>query len=461
MGGPGSGRLEDPAKRLIGFNQPTPTGPDSMYLPNVSAVQPAVLKTSPAVNVSAETDPIYSAWIAGPPNVSEFTNDVPYLSSYTETDPVFMSLSGAFTQQTYSTDLSGAHAITSGAATTHINDATIHYVDPGFTLQNYSTALSGAHAITSGAATAHINDNTQAHSDYLLNTGDTATGNYTIDTPTFHIDSTNHRVGIGTTSPSQKLYVDGGQISVSHTTGIINTISSTGTNAVYHTFTNTGGTAYVGLENSAGNGLSSGGTAYAFDITGPAADIPIQFATGASNLVRMTILGNGNVGIGTTGPGYKLTVAGGDIAIDTEKKIYLDGGGDTYITEVTANRIELFASSVGLYAVDNEWNVGFNSNSNVEMKINNAGYQSGATQFRDLGIYDGKGTNILFVDGSAGNVGIGLTAPSTKLHISGGSFTISNTTAPATPSGAGRIFVSGGACWFIGSSGTQTRLAVA
>jgi hypothetical protein len=40
---------------------------------------------------------------------------------------------------------------------------------------------------------------------YLLNTGDTATGDYTFDTDTFHIDSTNNRIGIGTESPTAKL----------------------------------------------------------------------------------------------------------------------------------------------------------------------------------------------------------------------------------------------------------------
>jgi len=44
---------------------------------------------------------------------------------------------------------------------------------------------------------------------FIKNDGDTATGDYTFDTDTFHIDSTNDRVGIGTTSPSEKLEVVG------------------------------------------------------------------------------------------------------------------------------------------------------------------------------------------------------------------------------------------------------------
>jgi hypothetical protein len=46
-------------------------------------------------------------------------------------------------------------------------------------------------------------------SGYLLNTGDTATGDYSFDGTTLHIDSVNNRVGIGTTSPHDKLEVAG------------------------------------------------------------------------------------------------------------------------------------------------------------------------------------------------------------------------------------------------------------
>src|SRR3989344_4781283 len=44
---------------------------------------------------------------------------------------------------------------------------------------------------------------------YLFNTGDTATGDYTFDSPTLHIDSGNNFVGIGTTTPANALNVIG------------------------------------------------------------------------------------------------------------------------------------------------------------------------------------------------------------------------------------------------------------
>lgn len=66
-----------------------------------------------------------------------------------------------------------------------------------------------------------------------------------------------------------------------------------------------------------------------------------------------------------------------------------------------------------------------------------------------------------FIKQSTGNVGIGTTSPTSILHVSGGAVIISNTTAPATPAGAGAMFVSGGALYYKGSSGTLTLVAAA
>jgi hypothetical protein len=45
---------------------------------------------------------------------------------------------------------------------------------------------------------------------YLLNTGDNASGSYNFDSDTLYVDSSNHRIGIGTSTPTYKLEVIGG-----------------------------------------------------------------------------------------------------------------------------------------------------------------------------------------------------------------------------------------------------------
>ena len=40
-----------------------------------------------------ETDPVFTSWLASPPNVSTFTNDAGYLTSFSETDPIYTASS--------------------------------------------------------------------------------------------------------------------------------------------------------------------------------------------------------------------------------------------------------------------------------------------------------------------------------------------------------------------------------
>jgi len=76
------------------------------------------------------------------------------------------------------------------------------------------------------------------NSSYLLNSGDTATGNYTFDTDTFFINANDNRVGIGTTVPSGTLTVNS-----SNADGSLRVYNTTGSE---HLFVN-GSTGRVGI----------------------------------------------------------------------------------------------------------------------------------------------------------------------------------------------------------------------
>lgn len=81
---------------------------------------------------------------------------------------------------------------------------------------------------------------------------------------------------------------------------------STNTNNALWRATNTGGTAYLGLDSSTGTGLTGSPYALALWHTG---NYPIVLAN--ANQVRMTITSAGQVGLGTSTPTTKLHVMGG------------------------------------------------------------------------------------------------------------------------------------------------------
>jgi hypothetical protein len=175
----------------------------------------------------------------------------------------------------------------------------------------------------------------------------TFTGDLTVDTNTLYVDSTNNRVGIGITNPAYPFSVD------VDTTGLISRIYNT---------------------NADGQGLliRAGSTSSSTRV--------LQLASSNDTKI-MTVTSSGNVGIGTTNPGFKLHVdknATGYIARiqgDTNNISFYDGG----------------SSGIGI----------------------------GTDANQDLKLYVNDSLNSGIVIKSTGNVGIGTTSPSEKLHVTG------------------------------------------
>ena len=232
-----------------------------------------------------------------------------------------------------------------------------------------------------------------------------ADGQIAQDNTNLFWDDSNNRLGIGTTSPDEHLEVEG---TGTQRIQVVKTDATVGSSKL--SVSSTGG--FVGSKDN------------------------ILFQIGTNDAGVISINGS-NVGIGTTTPKKKLEW-NDDVGFSVDGKSLM---WNTYFSS------GFKAVTTGDYAAY----IALNTDGSMSF------HTSALTGTADAAITIAEQMRI----DKNGNVGIGTTGPATALHLVGGAFTIENTSAPSTPSGAGACFVSGGELWYIGSSGTQTRLAVA
>jgi len=171
-------------------------------------------------------------------------------------------------------------------------------------------------------------------------------------------------VGIGTTSPSSKLTIDGID---NYSDGI--TIQNT--------------TGYKHLITAFADGVNP--------TTGSALQFKVANNNAGGNVAVMTLKGSGNVGIGTTSPQSTLDIRGNIVTETGTDPIIYTGVGSSEL-----NRYLSLINSTGVHSA--------------------SGLKAGGILIADSYAYANPGKNDLIVKG---NVGIGTPSPDAKLAVSG------------------------------------------
>jgi hypothetical protein len=209
--------------------------------------------------------------------------------------------------------------------------------------------------------------------------------------------------------------------------------------------------------------------------------------TGQLNVSSGGLLVTGNVGIGTTNPGYALHAVGSVYASSSlfvgsdAVRISTDGSGELgigYGQTATNQRLTVYNNTTAAFVVKPNGNVGIGTvNPNAALEVNGNIYLSSNLNFLLLGtnsavnpyiqgdasgqkLYIGVNNGAAITIDSSKNIGIGTTNPSQKLYVAGGSFTVENTnTFTVTPNYAGTTGIPAGILVNSGNAANVTFIA--
>jgi len=272
------------------------------------------------------------------------------------------------------------------------NNIYVYYTSP------ITQVIAPGQGTVNTTALGNITNIASGNSSLTLQTGSGNTTAVTVDT--------SQNVGIGTTSPSYKLDVQG-------TTANQRISSTTGTNAAYQIFSNTGQNFYVGLDNSAGNQILS--AAYGATLLGTGA-YPMVFGT--NNSERMRIDSSGRV-ITPYQPAFRATGSGGTNTTGGNNLIFDTKDFDIGTNYTTSNgRFTAPVAGIYLFYVTATYNTGGTS-ATYKLNFNkNGAQQSVATEWQlTLTGYNTIGNSTITMSLSAGDY-VNLYVETGSIHIS-------------------------------------------
>jgi hypothetical protein len=322
-------------------------------------------------------------------------------TTFTLGSVVFAGSSGVYTQansQLFWDNANNRLGIGTATPSTKLdvqgNTAITGSLDVNGLIRGQASALSGDVLL--------IGDNTKLVDINVLDT----VGLYSQSTPTIGslklgsgggtISGYNGNIGIGTTSPGNRLEVSGSGI---QTVRAITTDTS-GINIARFTaeFTGGGGGVTSALDIRAGDN---------YTFLDARTNTPLLIGT--NDTERMRITSDGRVGIGTSSPAAKLHVVGGS-RIDGDLTILNGGGGEG--GQLTLLNPDNTTLGLCVDVIAENFSRIFSIANNMIMQIGQLGGTGGF-----IGLYT-AGSERMRID-SSGNVGIGTSSPGAKLDLAG------------------------------------------
>ena len=277
--------------------------------------------------------------------------------------------------------------------------------------------------------------------------------NNTAGTATLNVLTFNElgNVGIGTTSPSQKLHLQNGVLLVDSNTPTATGIwmPDTNGNPSLRIVTDQSAANYSSIVNAWGNSSNTGvmvgstrNDGFAFQVRS-GVTLTDGFANDTGNS-RMVVLGNGNVSVGDTTAQRKFNVID---ATDAWIRINATNYTSDWLigTAGSSNKFKIYSQSAGLtrLAIDSTGSVGIGttgvfanshilnlSGTGIAIKNDTNGSSNNWSQIKNTAA--GSGSNLVFLTATgtnimddSGNVGIGTTNPVVALNVNGSSNTTS------------------------------------
>ena len=268
----------------------------------------------------------------------------------------------------------------------------------------------------------------------------TATG-LTVDTNTLYVDSTNNRVGIGTTSPNANLDIE----SSNATLHLTDSDDST-----YAEVRNNGGTLTIGSD----VGASAGGSSINFKV---------------DNTERMRIDSSGNMGIGTSSPQSDGNTTNLEVSSAFGARVLIAN------TDTNGRKYGFYSSNSGILgladytasgtptrmAIDSSGNVGIGMTPSARLSIRPSGSGSEDSHFgfganRDTYISTSSTGTIIFRNGSermridsSGNLLVGTTSGSSLSntgfrYINSGTSSYAEFVRTTTSDASANVYISRG-----------------